>query len=384
MNTDTSASVNIRTMGSEVLPDFTEIAPDVYVAQGRTCVGILAGPSGRCLLVDTGPSDTDWSLGLDALLRSEALLPHVIINTHTHADHCGSNSYFIRNYRTEVACTPLEAIRAKEPIIEPIMVFGAVPPENLMTKFFLFEPFETAVLLEPARRTTEYTRGIVPHAEYGFGDIEVDVVALSGHTPGHIGVGRDKVLFVGDALIPSAGLVTNPIPVYWDVGAAIRTLVSLKHLVAKRTYPVLVCAHGGRLADPMHDLGIILERVRDVLWVLVERADEGDMVLDSAVDSLVRCWGMNLNAPTEYFLVRSAVASYLAHLVDLKILRMIVRGSRLVWLPSTKRPSFERIISQEMGEGGEVGRWYEGISEVKRDRQRRCGQRTGGKNAVRR
>ncbi|HHY38479.1 MAG TPA: MBL fold metallo-hydrolase, partial [Clostridia bacterium] len=301
-------------------------------------------------MVDAGPGEDAWNLGLDALLASQALLPRLIINTHTHADHCGSNSYFIRKYRARVACTPLEALRAKQPIVEPMMIFGAVPPENLMTKFFLFEPFEAITLFKLSGTGSKAVYTVEPggFSEHRFHGIDVQVVSLPGHTPGHIGVGKDGVLFVGDALIPQAALVTNPIPIYWDASTAIKTLVVLKDFVNKRTYETLICAHGGKLVDPLNDLETVLKRVRDVLQTLVERADEGDMTLDSAMEVLARRWRMNLVAPTEYFLVRSAVLSYLAYLTDLKILRMVVNKSRLQWLPSTKRNSFEEIISQEM------------------------------------
>lgn len=344
-------------MVTEVLPNITEISQRIYIVGGRTCVGILSGPSKECILVDTGPGEVNWNLGLDAFLKSRALLPRLIINTHTHADHCGSDSYFVRNYQVRVACTPLEALRAKQPIIEPMMIFGAVPPENLMTKFFLFEPFEATILFELPKTGSRPGYIAEPGCfnEHRFEGIDVQVVALPGHTPGHIGVGKDGVLFVGDALIPSAALLTNPIPIYWDAGMAIKTLIALKDFVTKGTYEILVCAHGGRLSDPLNDLEAMLKRVRDVLRVLVERADQGDMSLDSAVDALARRWRMNLVAPTEYFLVRSAVLSYLTYLTDLKILRMVVNKSRLEWVPSTKRPSFEEIISQEMVSTGEGG-----------------------------
>lgn len=316
------------------ISSLSELDSGIFFVHGSTCSGVFAGPGGHSILIDTGPEDPDWAESLDAVLRSEGLIPLFIVNTHAHADHCGSNAFFIKTYGAKTACSEVEAVKAENPVLEPMLMFGAMPPQNLMNKYLLFEPFKVDIPLKP---------GSVLLDGIGF-----EMIPLPGHTPGHVGIGKGDVLFVGDAFTPADDLGIHPIPIYWDVKMAIRSLKTILEYLRTGVYKTVISSHGGKLVNPLRDVLANLNRIRSVLYDLTERADKGDMTFDAALEMLVDKWNMNLCAPTEYFLIRSAIHACLSYLVNARVLRMVFRNSRVIWYPSSNRNALESIISQEM------------------------------------
>lgn len=134
------------------------------------------------VLVDSG-IDENFARKLCRLLEKPAKF---LINTHSHADHCGGNAFLKDKFSVHVLAPEIERQIIESPILEPFYLFGAAPPKELQTKFLMAKPCRVDETLEPGTLTLR--------------DVTLSIVPLAGHSPNQVGVAVDKILFCADAL----------------------------------------------------------------------------------------------------------------------------------------------------------------------------------------
>jgi len=129
------------------------------------------------VLVDSG-IDENFARKLCRLLEKPAKF---LINTHSHADHCGGNAFLKDKFSVHVLAPEIERQIIESPILEPFYLFGAAPPKELQTKFLMAKPCRVDETLEPGTLTLQ--------------DVTLSIVPLAGHSPNQVGVAVDKILF---------------------------------------------------------------------------------------------------------------------------------------------------------------------------------------------
>ena len=167
-----------------------ELKEGIYVLKGATNIGILRFKGNEAVVIDTG---LDKDVGKRILKALDILGLHlsVIINTHSHADHCGGNHFLIRRTDACVYASKLEAAIIENTLFEPIYLFcGAYPIEELKVKFLMAKPSHVDHHLEEIPSSLE------------FDDLHLKILCLKGHSWEQIGVEAKGVLFCGDALFP--------------------------------------------------------------------------------------------------------------------------------------------------------------------------------------
>ena len=61
--------------------------------------------------------------------------------THSHADHCGGNSYFVEHYNCQLWATKGEAALMEFPELETSLIWGGTPINEMRSKFLLAKPW---------------------------------------------------------------------------------------------------------------------------------------------------------------------------------------------------------------------------------------------------
>jgi len=125
---------------------------------------------GEALIIDPG----------DAAPQLQSAVADVkvkmVINTHCHCDHCGGNAEMVRITGAPLACHPAEL-----PLLQSLeqqgMMFGVPFPASPDPARFLDEGDEVTV-----------------------GSVTLKVLFTPGHSPGHISLATDGVVFDGDVL----------------------------------------------------------------------------------------------------------------------------------------------------------------------------------------
>ena len=210
---------------------FEQVNPTVRYARAPTAIGVVTHGD-RALLVDSGLDENLVRKVLNAL-AAEGVQVAAVVNTHSHADHCGGNAFVCKRCPDARVYAPhYEHFFIERPDLEPYTLFGAPGPSSMRGKFLQAAPSK------------------VDHAvtQEGVRDVEgfqVRFHALPGHSVHQMGVEVDGVLFVGDAILPPQvvekyGLVFSVDPL--EARASARRVLD----VAPRD---VVAYHGGHLED---------------------------------------------------------------------------------------------------------------------------------------
>ena len=147
---------------------------NIYLIEGRD----------SALLIDTGIGAADLNL----FLKSISPLPVIIINTHSHPDHSGSNQQFAKVYAHPDDFNMLRFFGTPEMRRNTMkMMGGSRVPDSLR--------FQVVDSL--------YYPALIPIKDgriFDLGDRKIEVIHVPGHTPGSICLfdQKDKVLYTGD------------------------------------------------------------------------------------------------------------------------------------------------------------------------------------------
>jgi glyoxylase-like metal-dependent hydrolase (beta-lactamase superfamily II) len=236
-----------------------------------------------------------------------------IIITHAHADHFGGVADLVKRSDAEVYATSLEAAVARNPILEPLYLYGgAYPIRELTHKFTLAKAGVVHHILEPGRVQID-----------GW---ELEIVALAGHAPQQIGVRQGDVLFTADAFFPAETLQKHGIPFCADLDAALETLARLGRMTCRWYAP----GHGPAVAAPA---GVIaanrarLEEIRALCLAAIRQPAEIAAIMEQAAGEL----GIVLQDVVGYQLAQTTILAALASLQRAGLAAPVVEGQRLRW-----------------------------------------------------
>jgi glyoxylase-like metal-dependent hydrolase (beta-lactamase superfamily II) len=165
------------------------VAPDVFAIyephQSEETISYLIAGRRRALLFDTGMGIGDLKKVTDALTR----LPVVVLNSHTHQDHVGSNWQFDRIYGMDTDFTRRNAKGSREAAQGEIAageICGDLP------KGFAPEAYAT--------RPWKITEYLKDGDRIDLGGRTLEVIATPGHTPDAVSLldRKEGLLFTGD------------------------------------------------------------------------------------------------------------------------------------------------------------------------------------------
>lgn len=148
---------------------FNPIQENTYVVWDQT---------GECVIIDAGNSSPHEDRALEQLIESNNLKPVAVVNTHGHFDHTLGAAYATKRFNI-----PFVISRKDEFLIENAATSGSI----------------FGVSTGPMPRIDT---DIDTLAEVRFGQTALKVIAVPGHTPGHIALyePESKSLFTGDTL----------------------------------------------------------------------------------------------------------------------------------------------------------------------------------------
>ena len=124
---------------------FVQLSSHVAYLKMPTNTGLLSFPreSGGydLYLIDSGNDETAGARLLDFInsnFPSSTL--KAIINTHSHADHCGANAFLVEKTHCQVWSSKGEASLMEYPSIETQLIWGGTPIHDIRSKFLLAPP----------------------------------------------------------------------------------------------------------------------------------------------------------------------------------------------------------------------------------------------------
>ena len=234
--------------------ELKKVRLNTYAISYPSAVGVYVFDDQSCVLIDSGASASFGKKTLN-LSANQGYKVRGIINTHSHADHCGGNHYIQEATNCAIYASATEAPFLGNPMLEMTYLYSASPIKSLKNKFVLAPRCTVTNIIGPGK-------AVINGAEFRFID-------LSGHSLGQIGVETpDGVLFAGDSLIVTKILSNHPFLYLVDVSNHINSLNTLLSWPGDCIY----LSHGGlvnnlgkEIRENRHTLDQILNLVLDIV-----------------------------------------------------------------------------------------------------------------------
>jgi glyoxylase-like metal-dependent hydrolase (beta-lactamase superfamily II) len=287
--------------------ELMSVGPQTYYMDCPVKVGFFFTQEGEVFLIDSG-IDKDTAKKAEKHIIEKGGTLKAIINTHSHADHCGGDKYLQDKYNCPVYASSLEASIIRNPILEPSFLYGGFPYKALQNKFLMAKPAE-AQDIESA------------HLPQGF-----EIVDLPGHYFQQIGIKTpDHVWFIADSVFGEKIIEKYPYSFMYDVKSQMETLDKLLELKGcffipshgdpAKSMESLVRVNRQALENNLLSLKSICEKGRTWEEILKEVFDSNSLILDHG----------------QYVLMGSTIRSYLSYLYDEKEITVDFQENRMVW-----------------------------------------------------
>lgn len=182
-------------------------------------LGVYRHGEREVCLIDSG---SDGSAAKQALKRldEQGWRLTAIFNTHSHADHVGGNALLQQRTGAIAYADPVEAAFIRDPILEPMVLFGAYPYKEIRNKFLQAKPSDCRPLAE-----ADLPEGLT-------------YCPLTGHAAGQVGFHTaDDVWFVADAVLSEETLEKYHVSYLYDLASYLDTLDRLETLEGRLFIP---------------------------------------------------------------------------------------------------------------------------------------------------
>ncbi|ANC70680.1 MBL fold metallo-hydrolase [Deinococcus radiodurans] len=270
------------------------LAPGAFHLPGPVNSVVLDNGAGGALLIDTGLDDSHAR----KLLREVAALglrPAAILNTHSHTDHHGGNAFILKRFpEVPVFAPPLEAAVIRFPVLEPLSLFGALPPREVQTKFLL-APSSPAQGVEPG--------------EQRLGGVDVELLAVPGHAAQMYAVRVGDVLYAADALFGPDALAKHPLTFCVDSAAQKASAAALAGLSGVRlTLP----AHGDPAEESAALVAVNLASYERTTAAVREALTAGAATVDELLARVCAALGVTMTNAGAVLLNRAVISAHLS------------------------------------------------------------------------
>ncbi len=295
-----------------------KIKGNSYFYSGRLSIGVyLDNKSKSAILVDSG-IDKDTAKKVDKLVDSLGYTIGAIINTHSHADHCGGNK-FIQDAHPEINIysTEFERHFIENPFLEPFcFCSGAVPYKELRNKLLEAEPSVISNVIP-------YNDSII-----NIGNVQFNIVTLPGHTNGMIGViSPDKVFYCGDAIFGNETLDKHGVLFYTDIEKSKESLEKLRNY----NECVYLLYHGGIVKNIESLINEHLSKLEDTEDFIREIIRKSPITLDNLTHEVMNKYGVAQNV-IQYTLTQTCIKSYISNLQRKGLVSLIVKEGLLKFI----------------------------------------------------
>ena len=291
----------------------TPLGPGVHFFPSAVNSFVVEDGHGGALLVDTGLDDSQARKLLRAL-EETGLTPVAILNTHSHADHHGGNTFILKRFpELPVYAPPVESAIINDPMLEPLYLFGACPPPELRTKFLLAPPSPAQPIRSGVQR---------------LGGVTVELIDVPGHAVQMHTVRVGDVLYAADALNGPDNLHKHPLIFCVD---SVQQKASARKLGELDGIRVVLPGHGEPAADLRALAEVNVEKYGQTTRNALEAVRQGEATIDELLARVCNDLNIQMSNAPSVVLNRSVISAHLVELQQAGQVTQAVKDNRLLF-----------------------------------------------------
>lgn len=293
-----------------------QVKDSSYFCDGRLSIGVYVN-QGIVTLIDSG-IDTDGAKAVAKAISEKGWKLAHIINTHSHADHCGGNNYFQKIYPdVKIYSTKHEQFFIEAPANEPTCFCGgAAPITELQNKYLQAQPSTVTNVIHPYQDQVLEIDGA-----------KFQIITLPGHTPGMIGViTPDNVLYTGDAIFGKDTFEKHGVLFFTDITNTLATFEKLKNLKIEGC----VFYHGGLGPNDLNPIAKgHIERIIATVNTIHDELQKNKHSLDSLTQFVMKHFTIPENV-MQFTLTKTCVQAYVTYLQKEKKIQIAMEDGLMV------------------------------------------------------
>lgn len=285
--------------------ELKKVGNKTYYMECPSKVGFYLLNDKDVCVIDTG-NDRDYGKIILKIIEENNWNLKMIINTHSHADHIGGNSYLEKHTKCSSYVSGLENVMTHNPIISPMMLYGANPLAELKSKFVVAEKTNTKDISEL--------------------DGEFEIIDLPGHTTNQIGIKTsDGVWFIGDALVGEHVINKYKITYMYDIGKHMETLEKLESLEGS----MFIASH----AEATDDIHSLIKLNRDNILEIIEYIKSicnEEITFECIVKKVFDNYNMRMDL-YQNMVIGSTIKSILTYMREIELIDFEIKDNMMIW-----------------------------------------------------
>lgn len=296
--------------------ELIKIQKGIYYIENFTNIGVVEAEDKNVILIDSGLEDRAARKIME-LLKEKGYKPGAVVNTHSHADHCGGNSYLKKNTGLKVYASDYESSIIEHPYLEPFSMFsGAEPISDLQNKFLMAQPSKVDMIIGEGRLR------ILGRS--------LEIIKLPGHSINQIGIGVEGVFFSADAIFSEKVLKKYKIPFFINIEKQKETLNKLEEL----EFDTFVASHIKPVKNVKELCKInksVITRIEELILSILK----AEKTTEGVLNEVFKVMEITIISAQQYYLLKTSIMAYLSYLKNMGKINIKVQDNNLYWKKTT-------------------------------------------------
>ena len=301
------------------------ISDCIYYISGPTNIGIieerLSDTKSNLYMIDSGCNTEDGKrifTEITEYFSQKDITIKAIINTHSHADHCGANNYIQQKTNCEIWITENEQGSLINPFLQPIISWGGNPLPEINSSYYVAEKTVPNKIINPNEKLTLLN------------GIKISFINLPGHYFEMVGIlcenDNKKVLFASDGIFGRKNIGKYWIPFLYDVKEFKNSLDTISSLNADFCIP----GHGEPTSQIEETVELnkiaIISNEQCILEALKYKEQTQEDILKYVADKNE----INLHI-AQYMLIGCTIKAYLTFLYNAGKISYHIKENKMYW-----------------------------------------------------
>lgn len=287
--------------------ELTKLGEKTYCIQNPTNIGIYKLDDEKVCLIDTG-NDKESGRKILKIINEQNWQVECIINTHSNADHIGGNKFIQDRTNCKILSSKTETAIINNPELEPALLYGAMPLNELNNKFLLAKESNCQIIDNNLPEGLEY-------------------FTLKGHFIDMIGIKTsDNIYFLGDSIFSEETINKYHIFFIYDVEKYLQTLDFLETLNGTFYIP----SHVKPLTDLKELIKLNKNKINEICNAILNTC-QNPITTEEIIKKIFDTYNLEINI-NQYALLGSTIKSYLTYLNNQNRVEYFFKDNLLYWL----------------------------------------------------